>query len=107
MEPCTFRPRPPNFSQKNFLYFFLKKLALKRFLILSQKKLQIFWDGSLEKFRNFLILPEMELSYIWENTKSVFRTLTFLKPLYIQNQGIVRTRGILRTLSNIYDETFC
>ena len=32
-------PSPQNFSLKNFLYFFLKKTALKKFLIFSQKNL--------------------------------------------------------------------
>ena len=38
---------------------------------------------------------------------SIFRTLTYLGPWHIQNPGIFRARGIFRTLSNIYDGTFC
>ena len=107
MEPCTFRPRPPKFFPKKSLVFLPKKTCSEKVSYTFSKKLQTFWDGSLEKFRNVLILPEIELSYILKNTKNVFRTLTFLEPWHIQNYGIFRTRGIFRTLSSIYDETFC
>ena len=39
MDPCTFRPQPQDFFLKKVVYIFLKKHTLKKFLILSQKKL--------------------------------------------------------------------
>ena len=66
---------PQNFSLKNFLYFSLKKPALKKFLITSQKKLFLFsGNGTFLYFR-----------------KGIFRTLAYLQleaysePWYIQN----------------------
>ena len=48
MKPGTLPPQPSKcFPKINFIYFFLKKPALKKFLIFSQKKA-------------FLIFPEME-----------------------------------------------
>ena len=40
-------------------------------------------------------------------TRDIFRTLAYSEPWYIQKPGIFRTRGILGTLSNIYDGVFC
>ena len=37
----------------------------------------------------------------------IFRTVAYSEPPHIQNVGILKLRGIFRTLSNIYDEAFC
>ena len=37
----------------------------------------------------------------------IFRTVAYSETPYIQNVGILKLRGIFRTLSNIYDEAFC
>ena len=75
---------PQNFSLKNFLYFFLKKPALKKFLIFSQK--------------NFTNFQEAELSYIF--FKKVF---LIFRERYIQKPGKFRTRSLIRTL--VYSES--
>ena len=104
MEPCTFHPQP----QK----FFPKKTAPKKFLIFSPKKSLIFWkrksrqnpyisvNGTFLYFRrwNFFILHE---------TKLYISGKVYSEPQHIQNYGIFRTRGIFKTMSNIYDRTFC
>ena len=67
MEPGFSSLITQKFSLKKFLIFFLKKPALRRFLIFSS-----------------LILPEMELSYIQNpsifRTRSILRTLGYLEP---------------------------
>ena len=66
----TFRLQSSKFFPKKFLIFFPKKLALKKFLILSQKNVSNF--------------QEMELSYIQKPyifiTTSILRTLVYLEP---------------------------
>ena len=84
---------PKFFFLKKFLILFPKRAALKKFLIFSQKKPLIFRKG------NFLIFRERNPSIF--RTNSIFRTLTYLEPWHIQNHGI------FRTLSNIYNGTFC
>ena len=37
----------------------------------------------------------------------IFKILLYSEHWYIQNLGIFRIRSIFRTLSNIYDGTFC
>ena len=37
----------------------------------------------------------------------IFRSLAYLEPLHSQYPGIIKTGGMLRTLSNIYDGAFC
>ena len=76
----TFGPRPSKFFlDKNFLYFFLKKTALKNFLIFREIELSSF------KLKKLLTFSEMELSYIF--SKKVFlifrETKLFKKTFYI------------------------
>ena len=113
--------------------YFPKKSALKKISIFSQKAPNFLKTEIPEKslyFRrgNFLIFQETKLSYIsGDGTTSLyfrkrnisyfgkgkFRTLAYLELeayselWHIQNHGIFRTRDISRTLSNIYDGTFC
>ena len=73
------------FPSKKFLIFFPKKTCSERVsYIFSKKAFLIF------RKRNFF----------------VFRKV-YSEPWRIQNPGIFRNRGIFRTLSNIYDGTFC
>ena len=37
---------------------------------------------------------------------SIFRNLVYSKPWYIQNQKHIQSRGIFRTMSNIYNRAF-
>ena len=90
---------PQIFSIK-FFSFFLKKPALKNFIIFSQKK-------------NSLYFQESKLSYIFFKKfflyfgKGIFRTLVhlelgaYLEPWYVQNPRHIQT------LSNIYNGMFC
>ena len=73
---------------------------------LTLQEMELFYtsrDGTFLYFRrrNFLILAEMELSYILGKVYSEPKAYLEL------NHGIFRTQGIFRTLSNIYDGTFC
>ena len=74
---------PQKYSLKIFLIFFLKKPALKKFLIFPQK--------------NFSKFQETELSYIF--LKKVF---LIFRERSIQNPDIFRTKSILTTL--LYSE---
>ena len=47
---------PQNFSLKNFLYFFLKRSALEKFLIFSQKKLFLYFGKAIFKTLAYLEL---------------------------------------------------
>ena len=80
---------PQNFPLKNCLYFFLKKPALKKFLIFSY--IYIF-------FSNF---QETELSYIF--LRKVF---PIFREMHIQNPGIFKTRSIFGTLVYSEPETY-
>ena len=96
--PSTlFGHSPQNFSLKNFLYFFLKKSALKEFLIFSQKSVSCFQESRtfLHFLKNYIayILGKVysESWYIQKNWK------------HIQNPKIFRTKSIFTII--VYSET--
>ena len=80
---ALFRLGPKNFSLKNFLIYFPKKSAPKKFLIFSQKSPKFSGNRNPEKI---LIFQEMELYYTSENGtflyfgKSIFRSLAYSEP---------------------------
>ena len=77
--PVIFGHSPKTFSLNKFLIFFPKKsLVGKKFKYFLKKAFLIF------RKQNFLILRER----------------------YVHNTGIFKTRGIFRTMSNIYFEMF-
>ena len=82
---------PQNFSQKSFLYFFLKNLALKNLTY-------IFSKTSFVNFRkgNILIFLERYMKKPGiSRPRTIFRTLVYSEP------------ETFRILPNIYDATFC
>ena len=127
---CTFRPRPLKcfpkkacsekfliFSQKNFFLNFGKGVYRTLTYLELQAYSEHFQTSMMDCFakiatwRTFRPQPTKvfpkktcseKVSYIF--LKKVF--LIFWEK-YIQNHGIFRTRSIFRTLSNIYDGTFC
>ena len=68
-------------SLKKFLIFFPKKLTLKKFLILSQKKVfLIFWEMELSnpKIKRFLIFsPKKVFLIFWE--MKIFKKLLYFR----------------------------
>ena len=105
-----FRKRKP---RKKFLIFQETETLKKLLIFLETKSFSLprenflhfrKWKPRTKKFlyfpkQNFLVFQEPELCYI---SKKVY-----LEALHIQNFGIFKTRDIFRTLSNIYDGTFC
>ena len=67
----TFQSQPQNFSLNFFLYFFLQKPALKKFLIFSQKKgfSYILGNGTFIALRlkHFLYFFKKNFSYLSGN----------------------------------------
>ena len=76
----------------------------KKFLIFQEMEttLKMFIFQEME-------IPKKSLYFRKRNFLLYFRKQNFLifRERYIQNSGIFKTRNIFRTLSNIYDETFC
>ena len=139
---CTFWNQPSKFSTKKISYIFSKesspyifskslphflaprpqkfpkKLALKKFLIFSEKIPNFLKTESPKKLlyfrkRNFLILQKTELFYTSEKElfKKTFlyfskRNFTIFRERYIQNPRIFRTRSIFRTLVYLEPETY-
>ena len=96
----------PNIFPRKILIFFPKNLALKIFLIFSQKKHLIFWKLKLQII---LIFQETELSYTSQNSTFLYfrkRNFVIFWERYIQNLDIFRRRSIFRTLSYLKPETY-
>ena len=70
MEPCTFRPRPPKFFPKKSLDFFLKKPALKKFLIVSQKSSKLSGTEASKNFGTFLYFRKLNFLIFWKILKT-------------------------------------
>ena len=86
-----------DFSIKYFLYFFLKRPAFKKFLILSQKKAFL-----ILRKRNFLFYLEKVFS-----RKVYFRTLAYLLEAY-SDQNRRHIQNIVKYLKRLkHCQTFC
>ena len=83
---ALFGHSPQSMSLKNFLYFFLKKSALKEFLIFSQKSFSCFQES-----KTFLHFLKTYFAYIFGKVYS--------EPWHVQkNQKYIRNPSIFRTL---------
>ena len=79
-----FGPALKSFPQKDFLYFLLKKLSLKKFLIFSQKWKFLAQRFPKKKKKRFRLFWEMELFGPKTKTFLYFRKKTFS---YISGNG--------------------
>ena len=107
MEPCTFQPKLKKKKKKkkkkkstlrNIFYFRTSRNKKPENLLFSKKK-TLFIENPFNILKN----RNPEKNYLY------FRKQNFLifQERYIQNPAIITICDIFRTLSNIYDGTFC
>ena len=104
------KKNPGNGNPEKKSLLFQETETLKKLLIFPEKEPFSPTEGNFLHFRtrksrkNLYISGNRTFSYFG---KGIFRTLAYLEPWHIHNYDIFRTRGIFRTLPNIYDGTFC